>query len=52
MVDAITQVSTLISQAIEGVFVEDEIGSFWLAIVVVLIIIVFVVNKLLNRNQG
>lgn len=52
MVDAITQVSTLISQAIKGVFVDDEIGSFWLALVVVLIVIVFIVNKLLNRNQG
>lgn len=52
MVEAITQVSTLITQAIKGVFVDDEIGAFWLTLVVVLIIIVFIVNKLLNRNQG
>lgn len=52
MVDAVTQISTLISQAIKGVFINDEIGAFWLTLVVVLIIIVFIVNKLLNRNQG
>lgn len=52
MVDAIQKVSTLIAQAIQGVFAENEIGSFWITLVVVLIIIVFIVNKLLNRNQG
>lgn len=52
MVEAIEKVSTLISEAIQGVFVENEIGSFWFSLVVVLIIIVFIVNKLLNRNQG
>lgn len=52
MVEAVTHVSALISQAIKGVFVDDEIGSFWLTLVVVLIVIVFIVNKLLNRNQG
>lgn len=52
MVEAITQVSTLISQAIKGVFVNNEIGSFWITLVVVLIVIVFIVNKLLNRDQG
>lgn len=52
MVEGIKQVATLISQAIKGIFVENEIGSFWITLVVVLIIIVFIVNKLLNRNQS
>ena len=52
MVEAVQQVSTLIIQAIQGVFTDNEIGSFWITLVVVLVIVVFIVNKLLNRNQG
>ena len=52
MVEAITQVSTLISQAIQGVFIDDQIGAFWLTLVVVLIVIVFIFNKLTNRDQS
>lgn len=50
MVDAVNKVSTLLTQAINGVFVENEIGSFWLTLVFILIVIIFLFNKLLNRD--
>lgn len=50
MVDAVNKVSTLLTQAIKGVFVTNEIGSFWLTLVFILIVIIFLLNKLLNRD--
>lgn len=51
MVEGVSKVAELISQAITGVFVENEIGAFWLTLVIVIIVIIFIVHKLLNRDD-
>ena len=38
MVEAVQQVSTLIIQAIQGVFTDNEIGSFWITLVLSVLI--------------
>lgn len=50
MVDGIKGVVVLLTQAIQGVFIDNEIGAFWLALVVILIVTIFIFYKLTNRD--
>lgn len=51
MLDAIEQIIPLLTDAVKGVFIDNEIGSLWVALIVVMVVFVFILGKLTNRNN-
>lgn len=50
MVDALRGVIDLVSQATTYLVTSDPITSVWVALVVIIVIACFLLNKLLNRD--
>ena len=51
MVEGLKGVLQLASQALQYIFTGDAITSVWFAIVVIVVIAVFLLNKLTNRED-
>lgn len=51
MLDAIQKIIPLLTDAVKGVFIENEIGSLWVALIIVIFVFVFIIGKLTNRDN-